>query len=307
MKAIKSKYRPVLTIALLIAVLVAFAYYLSNHREVVTQLKTTPPGILLGLLGLYIGWFVCLAGIMYASLRICRRSLTLRDNFLLNAYSTLANFFVPGQSGIAVRGIYLKRLHDLKIRNYIYTSLLYYACYAIISIGLLLGDNRPLWQTLIALLVVTTGCYVIIFLYRKRSKIDPRELNLHPKNISLLIGACAAQAAIQTTIYAVELHRVSPLTHLSQVITYTGAANFALFVALTPGAIGVRESFLVFTHRLHHISDASIVSANVIDRSVFIVFLGLLFLLTLGFKAQLRVIRSLAKKESEQQASKQAA
>jgi uncharacterized membrane protein YbhN (UPF0104 family) len=69
-------------------------------------------------------------------------------------------------------------------------------------------------------------------------------------------------------------------------ITYTGAANFALFVALTPGAIGIREAFLLFTRHLHHISSANIVAANIIDRAIFIVVLGVLFGLTLGFHAK---------------------
>jgi uncharacterized membrane protein YbhN (UPF0104 family) len=61
-------------------------------------------------------------------------------------------------------------------------------------------------------------------------------------------------------------------------ITYTGAANFSLFVALTPGAIGIRESFLLFTKRLNHLSNANILTASIIDRSIFLIFLGVLFI-----------------------------
>jgi uncharacterized membrane protein YbhN (UPF0104 family) len=62
-----------------------------------------------------------------------------------------------------------------------------------------------------------------------------------------------------------------------QTLSYAGAANFSLYAALTPGAIGIREAFLVFSQGIHHISSSVIVAANVIDRAVFLLFLGLLF------------------------------
>jgi uncharacterized membrane protein YbhN (UPF0104 family) len=244
---------------------------------------------------LYTLWFGALAGIMLASLRICSKRLVLKESFLLNAYSTLVNFFVPGQGGIAVRGAYLKKIHNLKVRNYVFTALLYYAFYAALSTLLLLVDSRPWWQTLLATSLVALLSYAVIYLYQKRSKTTRSELDLTPRSLgSLFIWTCL-QALIQITIYFVELHRVNDHIRLQQAITYTGAANFSLFVALTPGAIGIRESFLIFSRRLHHISDANIVAANVIDRGVFLVFLGILFLLTLGFHAKYRSALSKSK------------
>jgi uncharacterized membrane protein YbhN (UPF0104 family) len=98
-------------------------------------------------------------------------------------------------------------------------------------------------------------------------------------NVMLLFLATVLQAIVQVTIYAVELHSVNHHISLSQIITYTGAANLALFVSLTPGAIGIRESFLIFTEHLHHISSANIILANVIDRSVYLIFLLILVVL----------------------------
>ena len=73
-------------------------------------------------------------------------------------------------------------------------------------------------------------------------------------------------------------------------------ANFALFVSLTPGAIGIREAFLVFSQDLHHIPNDIIVAANVLDRAVYILFLGLLFIIVLlmhaGSKLQLQKVKA---------------
>src|ERR1039457_6085281 len=77
----------------------AFVYYLSRHGSLLRQLEHTSPLIVIWLLLLYAGWFVALAMILQACLRICRKALPVKENLLLNAYSTLVNFFVPGQSG----------------------------------------------------------------------------------------------------------------------------------------------------------------------------------------------------------------
>jgi uncharacterized membrane protein YbhN (UPF0104 family) len=87
----------------------------------------------------------------------------------------------------------------------------------------------------------------------------------------------------------VQLNAVDPGITASQVAVYTGAANLALFVSFTPGAIGFRESFLVFTQQLHHISNSTIVAANTIDRSVYVLMLLILGLVILATHARRRL------------------
>jgi uncharacterized membrane protein YbhN (UPF0104 family) len=85
----------------------------------------------------------------------------------------------------------------------------------------------------------------------------------------LYVGlASCLQVSLLVGIFFVELHAVGSHANLGQVVTYTGAANLALFVSITPGAIGFRESFLILSERLHHINNATILAANVIDCSV---------------------------------------
>jgi uncharacterized membrane protein YbhN (UPF0104 family) len=224
--------------------------------------------------------------IVWASVKICRKNLDPKEGFLLNAYSTLVNFFVPGQGGIVVRGAYLKTIKKLKVRNYVFVTLIYYMFYAIIASFMLLVASRPLWQAISATIIVGLFSLLVIYLFTNRSKIKLGELAITKINLSYLFGATLLQAIIQIAIYGVELHSINSHISLSQMITYSGAANFALFVALTPGAIGIREAFLLFTRHLHHISSANIVAANIIDRAVFIIVLGVLFGLTLGFHAK---------------------
>ena len=113
-------------------------------------------------------------------------------------------------------------------------------------------------------------------------------IRFEPKLLLELFAATICQLLCVTIIYFVELRAVHTGASFQQSLTYGGAANFALFVSLTPGAIGFREAFLTFSEKLHHISTANIVAANIIDRAVFVAFLGILFLIILAMHANTR-------------------
>jgi uncharacterized membrane protein YbhN (UPF0104 family) len=280
------KLKLILGPLILLLTLATFAHYLNGHRSLLTQLGQTPPLTLVWLVLLYAVWFSALIVLLGGSLRMYRKQMGAQENFLLNAYSSLVNFFGPGQSGPAVRGAYLYKRHGVRVKDYIFTTLLYYAFYALISAGLLFVGSRPWWQTALLLGGVGAVCLVVVRRYARRAQVAADHPALNPYNLGIIFGATLLQAAAQVAIYAVELHTVAPHVSLAQVATYTGAANFALFVALTPGAIGIRESFLLFSERLHHISSHAIVAANVIDRGIYLLFLGLLFILVLSLHAK---------------------
>jgi len=282
----KKLYRAALRLIILLVTVGVFAYYLAHHPALLHRLARTPMHVLLVLLVLYVAWFGALALTVHATLRICRCPLRPGENILLNAYSTLVNFFVPGQGGVAVRALYLKKRHQLRMRHYILATLMYYTSYAVVSALMLLVSSRPWWQTCLGILGVVAGSGLVMYLYEKRSKATARALDPGVANLGFLLGATLVQAVGQGGGFGYELHTINPSITLSQAITYTGAANFSLFVALTPGAIGIRESFLLFSRQLHHVSTATIVSASLIDRAVFLALLGLLFLVTLVFHAR---------------------
>jgi uncharacterized membrane protein YbhN (UPF0104 family) len=59
-------------------------------------------------------------------------------------------------------------------------------------------------------------------------------------------------------------------------LIYGGSANLSLFVSITPGGIGFREAFLVFARGLHHVPINTIVSAGIVDRAFYVLFLAAL-------------------------------
>jgi uncharacterized membrane protein YbhN (UPF0104 family) len=233
------------------------------------------------LLVLFALWFGALALILDACLRICNIKLPVSENLVLNAYSTFLNYFLPGQGGVILRGLYLKARRNLPIYRFLLVTLIYYVCYAAVSTALLIGGVRSWWQTLLAIAIVSGGAYLFARYYAGRKHLSGHGLTLSLDNMVYLGIATCLQAICQVGLYWVELNSVAPGLKLGQIMSYTGAANFALFVSVTPGAIGIRESFLFFSQRLNHVTNTAIVGANVLDRSTYIVFLIVVFLILL--------------------------
>jgi uncharacterized membrane protein YbhN (UPF0104 family) len=276
--------RPALAALVLSLTVAAFTYYLIHHPDTMRQLGSVSP-VVLGLLFVLYGVFLStLVWIQRATLELCDITLGRRESFLLIMYSSIINFFGPLQSGPAFRAVYLKRRHNIKLRSYTAATLLYYFFYALFSGLFLLTYFIGLW-TLAGLLCVVVAASLT--LHKFGAKFLParvRELRL--QHAGQLAVATLAQVSVFAVIFYIELNSLAQ--HVDKVATliYTGAANFALFVSVTPGAIGFRESFVVFTQQLHHISSPQIVAASLIDRGVYIVFLAVLAVFIFGFHAQ---------------------
>jgi uncharacterized membrane protein YbhN (UPF0104 family) len=149
----------------------------------------------------------------------------------------------------------------------------------------MLIGSRPWWQTISLMLAVGIASFIFVRYYKKRSKIILGS-KANVLNLGRIFVATLLQVATIATIYGVELQKIGAHASLGQILSYTGAANFSLFVALTPGAIGIRETFLVFSQNLHHLNSSVIVAANILDRAVYLLFLGLLFVLVIALHAK---------------------
>lgn len=221
------------------------------------------------------------------TLRLCGTRLAWKEQALLTSYSSIANFFGPLQSGPGVRALYLKAKHNVRLRDYTLASLVYYTFYAFINAIFLFGFSRPWYQTLGALIVIGFVSWLVIRRFANRPTTDgmPSGFRLEPKLLVSLLVATFVQVSLLALCYFIEVRSIDSVITLRQALIYSGAANFALFVSLTPDAIGFRESFLVLSQRLHHIGTAVIISANVIDRAVYVVFLAALFAVILATHA----------------------
>lgn len=274
-------WRPILAVVIVIGTIALFVNYFAGHPSLRHKLAEIPVITLILLLFLYGLFVICLSHINMATVRLCKAAMSQYESLLLSMYSSIINFFGPLQSGPAFRAVYLKKKHGIKLRDYTLASFTYYFFYALFS-GLLLISGVFGWWTLLLGIVSLGMVYFAV-----NSSVNFKALNrLDLKHWLYMAGATAAQILLWVTIFYVEIHAVAPHTSLSQVLVYTGAANFALFVSFTPGAIGFREAFLVFSQNLHHISNTTIIAANTIDRAVYFVFLIILVALIFGTHAR---------------------
>jgi uncharacterized membrane protein YbhN (UPF0104 family) len=150
--------------------------------------------------------------------------------------------------------------------------LFYYFSFGALNVSLLFINKLP-WLTVLGIIATIA---ITIFGVNKLG------FGAMKKYVFYIFLLTAVQIIFLVLTYSVELHAVSPHAHYSlwQAISYTGSANLSLFVSLTPGAIGIREAFLIFAQSLHNISLSSIIAAGVVDRAVYIIFLVLLFVIS---------------------------
>jgi uncharacterized membrane protein YbhN (UPF0104 family) len=265
-------WRPIATVVILIVTLAGFLYYFASHPVVRQQLHHTSMLTLVVLFWLYLLVIVALSLVTLTTLRLCNIKLAPAETGLLTMYATVINFFGPLQSGPAFRGVYLKRKHGLDLKKYTLATLVFYALYGLFSGIFLLSGILGWW------LLIGGAVAIVTLMYIRRSKL-PLAKRFQALNLDAIYALAAAtlfQLAIVAVIYFIELRSIQHGVTFGQAIIYAGAANFSLFVSLTPGAIGFRESFLLFSQRLHHISSSTIIAANIIDRSMYIVLLAVI-------------------------------
>lgn len=281
----KKYFRTALALVIIAATITAFTYYAVKHPETVEQLKQLPPYVILLLLSLYGISFLAYVMVTRSSLQIYNVKMSRQENILFNAYSSLINFFGPGQSGPVFRSAYLKKKHGLSIKNFAVTMVLYFGFFAVLSAMLMFIGSRPWWQTTLLVLITATASFLFFRWYKKRKHVRFGE-GFNLINVGGILVATMIQVCVMAIVYGVELQRVGAGASIGEILSYTGVANFSLFVALTPGAIGIREAFLVFSQGLHNIDSTTIVTANILDRAVYLLFLGLLFLMALAMHAK---------------------
>lgn len=265
--------RTCLAVGIVCLTILFFVYYLVKYPEIIHQIAHLPLSVIFLLLFLYLCLVIVIGLTLIATLFICDLKIPFKEGVLITIYSSIINFFGPLQSGPVFRAVYLKKKYSLKIKKYTFATIIYYVFYALFSGMFLLFSFLQYW--LILGFVVAVIFFIWLHFSQTSYALKIKQLDYKP--VVFLATVTLLQVFLMFIIYFTELHYVDKSVHVNQAIIYTGAANFALFVALTPGAIGFRETFLIFSQRLHHISLSTIVAANVIDRCMYILLLVILF------------------------------
>jgi len=257
---------------IILAFFVFIGYYLFTHLQVIQNILHIGYANTVSIVGGYTAVLLTNVGIMYATIRLCQKKLPLKSGALLMIYSSVINFFGPLQSGPGVRAVYLKAKTGLRIRDFTAAMVFYYFAFAAINASLLFVNNLP-WFSLLSL---GLSAALLVAATRKFTASSLRPF------VWYIVGLTLVQIMFMVSIYATELGATDPTAHysLTQITSFTASANLSLFVSLTPGAIGIREAFLIFSQSLHHIPLSAIVAVGIVDRAIYVVFLALLFVLS---------------------------
>ena len=288
-------FRLGLIIVIVGATLAAFTYYLITHPNIIGLILSLHPATLTLIAIGYVGTIVANAIVLGASLRVIGKRVPFADNVSLTGYSSVVNFFGPLQSGPGFRAAYLKTRHGVSLRKFFSLTVVFYGFFAafnavVIAVAALLRAPSGLALPLAIAGVLLVAVLVFIgyrFVPKIRTAI--RSIKLSDPNV-WLIGLGAVMLSLCTAFaYYFELFHVDPSVNMAQTLVYAAAANLALFVSLTPGAIGFRESFLLLTEQLHRIPDNVVIAASIIDRAFYIVFLLVMFAVLLGLGVRSRL------------------
>lgn len=275
-------------VAILGATVLLFINYGRTHPGTFSQLGQVGLATLITVLLLYVLFITTNAVILFINIRMSSHRISPSDGLLLTAYSTLVNFFGPLQSGPGFRAVYVKKKFGISLKSFGIASLFYYGFYALFSLAFLLLGFAQAWVGLAVFLLV--GAAILHYVRRKFTSDEARAL-IHPKLIAGVGLVTLLQVFIISLIYFTELRSLDAAISYKQALIYTGAANFGMFVSLTPGAIGIRESFLLFAERLHHIPESTVLAASLLDRAIYFVFLAGIFALVSLFHVQKRLNR----------------
>ncbi|MBP7857595.1 MAG: lysylphosphatidylglycerol synthase transmembrane domain-containing protein [Candidatus Saccharimonadales bacterium] len=270
----KKRYlKPVIASTILVVTVSLLIRYLSENPDYVAELRHIGLGWVVLIVVINFAALSALAGIGMVLIQMTGKRLASKENFLLTMYSSIANFLGPLQSGPGVRAAYLKTKHHVSLRAYFLVTLLYYGIFAVMSAFLLLIGTRPWWQAVMASLSAAGFSYVVIRYAANKRKKEQALLRITPRLVSLLAVFTLIQVLLVGMRYFAAMHAANDDVSLGSALSYTGAANFALFVSITPDGIGIREAFLYFAQNIHHVSTHTIIATNIIDRACYVLFI----------------------------------
>lgn len=285
-----------LRIILLTTVLVAFTLYFSYNQEQFARIgDLTFWEILLIIIGQSMV-IVSNIFILMILVRFIARRVGFIDAARITAYSSLINFFGFLQGGLGFRGVYLRKYYQMSLRKYFTLTFVQYCIFfgiagllLVVGLWLTSGVQQVIFFLLLGLFLIT-----LIFLVIDRIKpiayvnaLERLKRTRHILQVWPLLGIAAAtvfQLSGSMLASAVELHAVGATISLGSLFIYTGISQFAIIIALTPGAIGIRETILLIVQQQMNLTTEHIIVASTIDRVIYFVTLALFAPLAISAK-----------------------
>lgn len=283
---------------LLILSLGAFTYYFINNQqqfEKLTDLSLNQ--IALVMIGQSL---IFLSNILILTIFVSyvKNKVAFIDAARVTAYSSIINFFGFLQGGLGFRGLYLKKYFDISYKRYFALTFMQYVMIfgisgLFIAVGLAIVNNNVNLAFFVLAFAGTSVCGMLLIKLVKPGIVSNLFIKLRNASmvfqikpaISLFLVALL-QLSGSMLAYGAELSAVGASVSVSGLLIFTGISQFSVLIALTPGAIGIREAMLLIAQNQMGLSAQDIILASTIDRLAYFVVLALLAPLAIAAKRQ---------------------
>jgi uncharacterized membrane protein YbhN (UPF0104 family) len=224
------------------------------------------------------------------------------SNFRVIFKSSVINFFGFLQGGAGYRAYYLKKHHGIEYRRF---ALLFTANYLVVFLisaffGLVgslvqLSNSQHAANFGVIVFFGGTTIFLITLMFLNPTKIPARNRLLrkikdvlsgwelivrNKKRVFQLFMIGLVQYWVLTATFFFELKAIHVNTSLAGLMIYSAIVGFSLLVALTPAAIGFRETLLIFARQSLGVSISAILLSATVDRFVYFFLLLVIGILT---------------------------
>jgi len=310
---LKSGVKKNLSLLLTIFFLALFVAYVLFNLDDFRALREFPLPAAVLIIFLKIGLMITNALFLKTILTAFDVKISGKHSFFILIYTTIGNHFTPIRGGAGFRAVYLRKKFNFPYSqfistlsgNYIIVILVYsfIALTSLIWIHLARGLYSPSLYVFVAGLFVF--CLSIILIRIKTQKLEIQSnFKLLNKAGAVLKKAVDGWNSIISrrllvaklflisasgflfiyTMTLIELKFIAAQTSIPSLLLYSALSNLSLFISITPGALGIRESLFIIFQNLMNLTTGDVLNIAVIDRGLVFITLALLYLSTKVFR-----------------------
>jgi uncharacterized membrane protein YbhN (UPF0104 family) len=298
--------RKIIPLAVFVACVYFLYSYVRNNLSDFTKISdiSIPYLMLIGCAGLAV---LILNGLFLKALTIdFGIDLNFFEYFSLSVITSFGNIFLPMKGGAGFRAVYLKSRHDFDYSyflsslaaNYlIIFNILSVAALAFLALFYLYSGAFSLPVALVFLGVAASTSWAIFFpppslewipIRWVRERVNPvlsgwQIIRKNGKTVVKLCYLSALSLFLQSAITWLEFsafHMKDAYGHgigFLQSAIFTAIGGLSFLIGITPAALGIKESVLMFSSRFLGITQSQALAVSLLDRSISVALLGLFF------------------------------
>jgi uncharacterized membrane protein YbhN (UPF0104 family) len=286
-----------LKIFLLVLTIVLFILYFVNNRDSFARIGELS---VLQFLLIFLGQTIILVAnalTLMIIVSFCRKKMDVADAARVTAYSSLINFFGFLQGGVGFRAVYLKKIYEIPLKKYFaLTAVQYILLFGLSGLLLFFGIvlTTGLQNALLFVLMGTAALLIVLLVMKKfgvltklASRFEGISFAFGSNKLVLLIGSLLLQLCGSLIAYGVALQAIGANITAGGLMVFTGISQFSVVIALTPGALGIREGLLLIVQDQMLLTTSDIIVASTIDRVVYFMTLVLLVPIALSMRKKI--------------------